>query len=153
MKQISYLEDIVEETHGKLNQKTYSKELIKDLMETYFDYIVEESKTGDCHSFEIPYLGTLYRSAPLLRNSKYKYNKKSQERKEIESTLEELKYFTQEINKNSPHKRLPISFSYYSILKKDWEIAPPYTLDKQSLEILSVTEAIQNKANKPINEK
>ena len=135
-----------------LHQSTYSKEMIKDLMETYFDYIIEESKSDDCHSFEIPYLGTLYRSSPLLRNSKYNYKKNSQERKKIEETLKELKYFTQEINKNSPHKRLPISFSYYNILKKEWDIAPPYTLDRQSLEILSVTEAIQNKANKP-NEK
>lgn len=145
-KNISYIDDILVDVFNHYEYMIHSKKQFKELVEIYFEYIAKETDNKDVFSMELPCIGTLYKNTHLLKNRR-RYLA-TDDRDEIDSQINELVYFRDEINHLTPHRRTPISFSYYPELKEEYDVERPYTKDRQSLEILLVAEEIQNKTNR-----
>lgn len=143
---ISYIDDILDEM---LHFREYvlTRKEIKQAVEIYFEFIAKETANKDVHSMHLPFIGTLCRNMYFMKNARWTYPKDDPKRELLAEQYKELEYFKDEICPTTPHKRVPLSFSYYKEIKDEWEVERPYKKDRQSLEILAVAEEIQNNTN------
>lgn len=138
MKQISFIDDIFEEMDASDEQKL--------AVDCFLKYVVKQTKDENVFAIEIPKIGVLHRNIDLTTNSKKYFNTESEEYKKIEEMLLQMKYFKQEKNENTPHRKKPITFLTKSYLSKKYELPQDYnTSDKQVKEVYSAIEKEQQK--------
>lgn len=143
MELISHIDDILDDVLKKHSFR-YPREQLKEAVQVYFKFLVSETKTNDVYAMKIPYLGHLYKSFKLDKNSAYRFSQGTKEREEKENLLKEFRYNIDESIGFKAHDYYPYSFEYHKALKNDFELRDVYLKDKQCLEVLTIVEDKQN---------
>jgi hypothetical protein len=142
-KPLTYTDDVLKEALRKSDfdptkYLTYEKSL--DAIKTMFEYITFETKQHEVYAIELPKIGTLYRSLPLLKN------KTRDEQGIIENQVKTLQYFCDENGIKSFHNKIPLAWSYHKPIKEKFEIYKnTRMMSKINLEVITATEKLQNK--------
>ena len=143
--QISYTTDIVKEVIKREQwKKDYKKSV--EVMEILFDYIAYQSKQDNVFSFEIPFLGTLYKPISHFQIEKTKLPKDSDTRRQVEDEILQIKRFSDINGFKTPHNFQTFSKTFYKPILEEYEIEDiPRKMNTASLEILSAIEDKQNR--------
>lgn len=120
-RQISYIEDIVEEAFGECTPKNL------EMVKLFFNYIIEEQKNGsDTLGYRLPWLGNIYQDYHLFRAKKSSL-KTEEEGTNYINRLGELDAYTDEKGGMTHQKKRP------HMLNMEWELHKKYELPKQGL--------------------
>lgn len=140
-RQISYIEDIIEEAFGEVTPKNL------EMINLFFNYIIEEQKNGsDSLGYRLPWLGNFYQDFALLRATK-KYIKTEEDELEYINRVGELNYYSDEMGGKSNPKQRP------HVHNMEWKLRKKYELPKGGLAhedripplFLMAVEDLQNK--------
>lgn len=115
-KDISYIEDIVEEAFGECN----SKEL--EFAKLLFNYIIEELKIDtDSLGYRLPYLGVLYLDYYLYKAKQYSAETE-EEKLLFLNRLGTINMCSDELGGKSKNKMSPYLFKMESNLRKRFDL-------------------------------
>lgn len=137
MKQISFIDDIFDGIKATEDDK--------DAVNFWLKYVVNQTKDKDLYAIDIPKIGVLHRNRTLTTNSKKNFNVDSDEYRDIEKMILNMKYFKEQENEKTPHNKLPITFLVKTYLSKKYELPKEFNSDKQIKEVYSAIEKEQQK--------
>jgi len=150
-KDISYIEDLVEEAFGECSPKNL------ELAQMLFNYIIEELKIDtDSFGFRFPNLGVLYLDYYLYR-AKEHFAETEEEKLLFVNRLGTINMYSDELGGKSKNKTAPFVFKMEASLRKRFDLPKQKLIDAGRIPptFLAAVERLQNnnfEKNKKENE-
>jgi len=140
-RKISYTEDILDDLN--CNTKEY-----QDLVGHFFEFVAKETKESEVFAIDLHKVGVLHKNIRFLQNHRTRKDKDSEEYRDLENQIANIKYFKEEVNFKTPHTQTPGSWCLKDLLDEKYELSPYDTMDKQYKNVYAALEKETNKNNK-----